>query len=171
MHRYIVNAIPTAEGALQIALEEMPVTLCGAKCLVAGNGRIGKVLSQRLKNLCADVTVSARKAEDFAKITVQGLKYCQTTQIGEIIGDFELVVNTIPAMVFTSSVLAKADNDCLIIDLASKPGGVDMQAAQKLGKKVIWALSLPGKVAPKTAAGAVKKTILNIMEERGMQYG
>ena len=57
--------------------------------------------------------------------------------------------------------------DTLIIDLASKPGGVDMDAARDLGVKVIWALGLPGKVAPVTAGNIIKETICNIFSESG----
>ena len=37
----ILNAIPTAEGALQIALEEMPITLHDCPCLIIG-GQTGR---------------------------------------------------------------------------------------------------------------------------------
>ena len=53
----------------------------------------------------------------------------------------------------------------MIVDLASKPGGVDFEAARKMGIKVIWALSLPGKVAPDTAGDIIGKTIINILDE------
>ena len=46
--------------------------------------------------------------------------------------------------------------------------GVDLEAAGELGVKVIWALSLPGKVAPLTAAGAIKTAIYNILSELGV---
>ena len=52
-----------------------------------------------------------------------------------------------------------------ILDLASKPGGVDLRAAGELGLTVIWALSLPGKVAPVTAGGAIRSTIYNMLHE------
>ena len=40
--------------------------------------------------------------------------------------------------------------------------------ATELGKKVIWLLSLPGKVAPKTAGEIIKDTIINILNELGV---
>jgi dipicolinate synthase subunit A len=49
--------------------------------------------------------------------------------------------------------------------LASKPGGVDLEAAKELEIKAISALGLPGKVAPVTAAMVIKDTIYNIIEE------
>ena len=53
------------------------------------------------------------------------------------------------------------NKQCIIIDLASKPGGVDFEEANKLGLVTNWALALPGKVAPKTAAKYIFETIKN----------
>ena len=77
------------------------------------------------------------------------------------------VVNTVPAPVLGETELKDLRPDCLIIDLASKPGGVDRKAADRLGRQVIWALSLPGKVAPVTAGAAIKSTIYNMLQEAG----
>ena len=43
--------------------------------------------------------------------------------------------------------------------------GVDFDAAKDAGVRVIWALSLPGKIAPITAGKIIKDTILNILNE------
>ena len=43
------NAVPTAEGAIQLAMERLPITLSGSRCLVVGFGRIGKALAARLR--------------------------------------------------------------------------------------------------------------------------
>ena len=44
----VLNAISTAEGAIQIAINETPKNLHGNNVLVLGFGRIGKVLSKML---------------------------------------------------------------------------------------------------------------------------
>ena len=44
----VLNAVPTAEGTLQLAMEELPTTLFGSNCLVTGFGRISKVLVKLL---------------------------------------------------------------------------------------------------------------------------
>ena len=71
-----------------------------------------------------------------------------------------------PSLLFNEETLKYLEPSCLLIDLASKPGGVDMEAAKNLGIRTIWALSIPGKVAPITAADIIKDTILNMLEER-----
>ena len=61
------NAVPTAEGALQIVMQEMPVTLHGLPCLILGAGRVSRALQPRLSALHADVTVAARRCDDLAR--------------------------------------------------------------------------------------------------------
>lgn len=162
----VKNAIPTAEGALEIALSEMPTTIFGSKCLVTGFGRVGKVMAKKLKALDADVTVSARKYGDFAWIEEAGLKPIHTEDLSLFVKDFDLIINTVPSLILTEEILKRVKDEALIIDLASKPGGVDFSAAKRLGKNVIWALSLPGKTAPLTAGDIIKEAVVNILSER-----
>lgn len=164
----IKNAIPTAEGAIEIALSEMPITLFKSRALVLGFGRVGKVMASRLSGMGAEVTVSARKCADFAWIEENGHKYIHTNDLASSADKFDLIINTIPAVVLTEDVLSRVKNEALIIDLASKPGGVDFNMAKKLGKNVIWALSLPGKSAPVTSGEIIKETIMNILAETGV---
>lgn len=161
----IKNAIPTAEGAIQIAMEELPTTLYGTRVLVIGCGRIGRLLASRLKGMGARVTVSARTYQDLAWIEAFGCCSERTDQLDGWLGGYQLVINTVPACVLDGARLQDLDPGTLVIDLASKPGGVDFQAAAQQGIKVIWALSLPGKVAPMTSGKIIRDTIYNIMQE------
>lgn len=161
----VANAVPTAEGAIQIAMEELPVTISGSNCLVIGSGRIGKALSARLRALGASVAVSARKPRDLACIRAMGNRPLRTSSLEYELSGFDAIFNTVPAPVLGKAQLRRVRGDALIIDLASRPGGVDFDYAQELGLQVHWALSLPGKVAPLTSAEIVRDTVCNIMEE------
>ncbi len=161
----MLNAVPTAEGAIQIALEETPYTLHSSGCLVIGNGRIGKILSKMLLGLGARVTVSARKKGDLAFGFAMGYDTVPLSELHKRIGDFDIIFNTAPSMILDFDLISKMKKSVLIIDLASKPGGVDFDEARRQGKKVIWALSLPGRVAPDTAGDIICSTIMNIIEE------
>ena len=161
----IHNAIPTAEGVLEIALSEMPITLFESRVLVIGYGRVGKVVAEKFKLLGSDVCVSARKCSDFAWINEKGLKSVHTAALEYAVSAFDLIINTVPAAVLNAAVLKNIKDETLIIDVASKPGGVDFEAAKRLGKNVIWALSLPGKTAPITSGKIIKETIMNILSE------
>ncbi len=163
----VANAIPTAEGAIEIALSETPHTLHKSSCLVVGYGRIGKILADRLKAFGADVTVSARKCADFAWCDANGVKCVHSNALSETIKNYQVIFNTVPSVIFDEKLLKEIEENTLIIDLASKPGGVDFSLAKDLGIKVIWALSLPGKVAPITSGEIIKNTIINILREKG----
>ena len=162
----VLNAVATAEGAIQIMMEELPITLWQAKILVVGFGRIGKILAQRLRGLGAQVSVSARKQADKAWIRAMG---CEALDTGALDGElprFDCVVNTVPARVLDGKSLERLRRGCLCLDLASKPGGMDFEAAGKLGLRTVWALALPGQVAPRTSGAILRDTIYNILEER-----
>ena len=162
------NAVPTVEGAIQIAMEELPITLHGSRVLVIGCGRLGKLLAHRLRALGAKVSLSARSCADLAWVEAHDFCPEHTGELEGWLCSYDLVVNTVPARVLGLERLAELKEDCLVIDLASKPGGVDFEAARQLNVKVIHALSLPGRVAPVTAARAVWATICNILREEGL---
>lgn len=164
----VLNAMPTAEGAIQIAMEEMSVTLHGCNSLVLGYGRIGKILSGKLKALNSNVYVAARKYHDIAWIKSYGYNPIFVNELEKYIPNNDVIFNTVPCLILDEKLLQNVNKSCVLIDLASKPGGIDMVKADELGLKVKWALSLPGKVAPVTAAEIIKDTINNIITELGV---
>ena len=145
-------------------MEELPVTINGANCLITGYGRIGKTLSRLLILLGANVTVAARKFSDLSWAEAQGCASIEMSQLQNA-GDFDVIFNTVPVMLFDKDILSGLNQNTLLIDLASRPGGVDFNAAADLQIKTIWALSLPGRVAPKSAGLIIKNTILNMIKE------
>lgn len=161
----IRNAVPTAEGAIELAISETPITIHGSRCLVLGYGKVGKILARSLYGLGANTYVQARKYADLAMIESHGCHPLTMNEAKTHISDFDIIFNTIPALVLDSDILSRVSKDALIIDLASRPGGVDFEAAKQLGVSVIWALSLPGRVAPVTAGIIIKDTITNILSE------
>lgn len=154
------NAIPTAEGAIQRAMELLPITLWNSRCLVIGFGRIGKILAHRLHALGAEVTVSARKPGDTAMIAGFGYRSDITGQYHNRLDRYDCIFNTVPAMVLSEEHLRQTKPDCLIIDLASRPGGIDFNACAQLPRQAVHALSLPGQVAPATAGKMISDFIL-----------
>lgn len=163
----ILNSIPTAEGAIKIALEEKHSTICQSKCLVIGYGKIGKILSKILKNMGAYVTVSARKSTDRAWACAEGYKSVNILETQEIY-DYDFIFNTVPHILLNENILKSLRKDVLIIDLASPPGGVDKEAASKLNIKSIHALAIPGKYFPESAAEIIKSEIYSIMKEKNL---
>ena len=62
--------------------------------------------------------------------------------------------------------LEKLDSKAVLIDLASADGGADKQAVERLGKRYIHALAIPGKYAPGSSGKIIADTVRNIITER-----
>lgn len=167
----VKNAAVTAEGAVCLAMEELPYTIDQTPVLVIGYGRIGRLLAKKLGALGAKVTVAARSLEARAWAQTEGSAACSIEELDKALPAFPLIFNTAPAEVLSEALLTRVRLDCLIVDLASKPGGIDQLCARRLGLKTIWALSLPGKTAPYTAAQIIAETVENIDAERRRAYG
>lgn len=161
----VLNTISTAEGTIQIAMEQTAKTIHGSKVLVMGFGRIGKILAKMLNGIGARVYCEARKNEDFAWIKAYGYNLIPLKSLKEELSQFDIIINTIPNMILTKEYLEQVSSESLIIDVASLPGGIDVNAAKQLGIRTISALSLPGKVAPITSAEFIKETLYHILEE------
>ena len=163
----VANAAITAEGAVGLLIQELETTAAGCEILIIGYGRIGKQLAAKLRGLNGKVTVSARNPGDMALIEANGYKSADTNSLGNGLGKFDVIINTVPAPVLTKERLRLLSESCFCLDLASKPGGIDMSAASALGLHALSAPGLPGKTAPVSAAKAIRDTIYNIMYEKG----
>lgn len=167
----ILNSIPTAEGAAQIAMEELPITIHGSTVVVIGFGRVGMTTARLFKSLGARVIVSARRQALLARALELSCETVLHHNLAEVLNSADIIINTVPAQVLGINELAKVSPEALIIDLASPPGGIDFEAAKRLKLKAILAPGLPGKVAPKTAgkilAAAIPKLIADFWNGGG----
>jgi len=161
----VLNTIATAEGTIQIAMEETQRTVHGSNVLVMGFGRIGKVLAKMLYGIGAKVYCEARKDEDISWIKAYGYNPVHLNNLNEYLDKFDIIINTVPFQLLDSERLDLVKDDVVIVDLASNPGGVDRKAAREKNVKVIWALSLPAKVAPLTSAEFIKETLYHALKE------
>lgn len=157
----LLNAVPTAEGAIKIAIESTEFTLWKSNILVIGYGRVGKILADRLKNLGANVTVSARKPKDFAALEALGFNYINTEAIPTLYLGYDIIFNTVDALVLPDHTLKNLPCS-LLVDLSSK-GGFNLDYAKALGLSAMKAPALPGKVAPKTAGKILAKTVSELI--------
>lgn len=161
----IPNSIPTAEGALQLAMEEMPITIHGCCCFVLGLGRVGMTTARLFKAVGAETWVVANRPALQARAVEMG---CRAIDFGGLLREIhraDLVINTVPSLVVTGPILAETKTGVFLIDLASAPGGIDYQAAEALGRHAKLALGLPGKVAP-ISAGRILAAALPALIER-----
>ncbi len=141
----VLNTISTAEGAIEIAIANTNKIIHGSNVLILGFGRIGKVLARKMAGLSAKVTCAARKDEDLAWIRAYGHKETNINVLGENLAEYDLIINTVPHLILTKERMKYVKDDCLLIDLASNPGGIDKKSAKDKNLKLIWALALPRK--------------------------
>lgn len=161
----IYNSIPTAEGALMMAIQHTDITIHGSTCIVLGLGRTGFTLAQTLQGLGATVKVGVRREDQVARAVQMGWKPFVTTDLAAYTGEIDLIFNTIPTMIVTAQIISKLPRSAVIIDLASAPGGTDFRFAEKRGIKALLAPGLPGIVAPKTAGIIMANTICQSISE------
>lgn len=157
----LLNAVPTAEGAIKLAIENTPFTLWKSRALVIGYGRVGKILADRLKALGAVTTVAARKPRDLACLDALGFNYINTEQLNSQKLDYDIIFNTVDAEVLNRDALENT-NASFIADLSSK-GGFDLDFAKKIGINAVKAPSLPAVYSPDTAGEILAQTVLTLI--------
>lgn len=159
----ILNSISTAEGAIEVAMKETDTIIHGSNILILGFGRIGKVLAKKLQGLSANVTCAARKQEDLAWINAYGYNSININTMEKELEQFDIIFNTVPHLILTKEKIRYLSKRCVLIELASRPGGIDRKEAEKYKIKVVEALALPGKVAPTTTAEFMKEAIYDLI--------
>lgn len=161
----ILNSIPSAEGAVQLAMEKMPITIHGSESFVLGFGRTGMTLAQLLVAMGAKTTVIARNPAQRARASQMNCRTFDFSKLPFLISQADVIFNTVPAQIVDESLLKRASPQVLIIDIASAPGGIDFEAAKLLGIQAILAPGLPGKVAPDTAGRILAEVIPRLLAE------
>ncbi|NWQ44196.1 dipicolinic acid synthetase subunit A [Bacillus sp. EB106-08-02-XG196] len=161
----IYNSIPTVEGTIMMAIQHTDFTIHGSNITVLGLGRVGMSVARTFHALGAKIKVGARKTEHLARITEMGLTPFHLNEIDQQVKDTDILINTIPLLIVTASVISKMPAHTLIIDLASKPGGTDFRYAEKRGIKALLAPGLPGIVAPKTAGQILANVLAQLLQD------
>ncbi|UMZ73423.1 dipicolinate synthase subunit DpsA [Natranaerofaba carboxydovora] len=161
----ILNSIPTAEGAISLAIDNTSFTLDDSPMLVLGFGRCGITLVNKLKSLNADVMVVARRPADLARAKEMGTKAMTFDQYRKNeLDEYRLIFNTVPELVIDENIVNRLHQDTVIIDIASGKGGVDFEACNRKQINAILAKGIPGKYAPKSAANILAQVYPKILK-------
>lgn len=162
----ILNTIATAEGTIEVAIKNTDTILQGSRVLILGFGRVAKIVASKFRSLSAIVTCAARKISDLAWIKAYGYHSLDINDMLYDLKDFDIIINTVPQTIIKEKELKHMNSNVLLVDLASAPGGIDSKMATNMGLKFVWALALPGKIAPTSSAKFIKETIYNVIEEK-----
>ncbi|MCI1857938.1 MAG: dipicolinic acid synthetase subunit A [Sporolactobacillus sp.] len=167
----IYNSIPTVEGTILLAIQNTDITIHRAHLIVLGLGRTGMSIARAFHTLGARVKVGDRSPDHLARAVEMGVDAFYLKNLAEEVQDNDICINTIPALVLTSSVLSRMPAGSLIIDVASRPGGTDFRFAKKRGIKAMLTPGLPGMVAPKTAGRIIANVLAELLIEQFSREG
>lgn len=156
----LFNTIATAEGAICEAICNTPINIEDSKILITGYGRCAKTLAFKLKGLGALVTICARNEASLEEARRFGFNTENIYHMSDIVSGYDIIFNTVPAMVIDRTLINNINLHTLIIDIASKPGGVDFKACREQGIKALHSLGLPGIYAPKSTGDYLMKVLL-----------
>jgi len=156
------------EGLLKIVIENTAITIHNSNACVVGQGTIGAVLTRYLVALGAHTHIAARNPEQRAQAFVAGATPHVLEELSELAPRLDFIFSTVPMRVVGEDVLSKLPKSALVIDLAAPPGGVDFDAAKRLGLTAIWGRGL-GSRAPVTVGasqwGGIRSRIEKILAE------
>lgn len=158
------NAALTAQCVPPLLTEHTRRTPAGQQVLILGAGRIGKLTGLLLRDMGAQVTVSARRREDRAWCAALGLIPSSTEDLETVLPHCDWVINTVPAPILDQRLLSLLPRGAVLTELASAPGGFDELRARAMGITVIMGRGLPGRYAPQTAADSMAETIYEELE-------
>lgn len=170
----VKNALPTAEGAVMLAMQELDITVSSCRAAVIGYGRIAKALCRLLQAMGAEVTVAARKQSDLAYAEVNRYNTLRITHsdgkssLSALCKGYDVIFNTVPYWIFDKPLIQSLSQDTKLIELASAPGGFDLGAIKECGTTVIRGTALPGKYAPATAGRIISETVIEILQSEGI---
>ena len=159
------NAWLTAESAVASAMRSRPLHMCGLRCGVVGYGRIGQALTDILLNLGGEVRVVSGSRKKRGAIDGIGAKAWPREQAAEALEGCALVFSTPPFPVLGEAEMTRLKPGALVLDLASPPYGVDLEAAEKLNFEARREPGLPGRYCPMSAARALYNAVLRWEED------
>lgn len=155
------NAIATAEGAIAEAISLSPRNLQGSRCLVAGWGKCAVATAAKLKAMDGRVTVAGRDSSKLASALCHGYDTLLFTDLDSHVQEFDFIFNTVPAMVFDSALTTRIRPEAAVIDIASAPGGVDLDACRKGGIRAKLCPGLPGRYSPMTSGRILYEAVMD----------
>lgn len=158
------NAILTAEGAVTFIELETDYSLNNASVLITGYGRIAKALHKILKAYGSKVTVCSRSNVSKTEAVFNGAHHIDFEGLKKM-ADYDIVINTVPHIVFTKAELSSLDKNVLLLDLASFPGGIDTLVADSLKLKQLNGRAMPSKYTSRTAGICIGEAVLEMIKE------
>lgn len=150
-----INSRLTAEGTLALIIKLSPKALADLHILIMGFGRTGSAMARLLDRLDSIIDIatntSLRPSHAFARkvVPLNGFDF----------KDYDVVINTVPSAIVSDKELMSMSEDCIYIDLASKPA-INLDYAKYLGINAGIYPALPARYSPFSSALALYNVII-----------
>ena len=127
----------------------------------------------RLVAMGAFVIVCARNEMQMRAAHAQGAHPVPLGQLGSAAFTADVIFNTVPARIMGEDVLAMVGKEALVMELASAPYGVDIEAAKRIGVHVEIESGIPGRYAPLDAGAALFEAAQRALkrQQEGVHHG
>lgn len=150
------NAELTADAVFDV-FKEQNIDIFNSKTAITGFGRTAKALACRFYDKKLDFIITARSETAQTDAVSRNYEYVKLDDFTQEIQKFDVIINTVPALILDESLLKQAKSSLIIVDIASAPFGVEKSTAENLNLKLIRALGLPGKYYPERAGELIGK--------------
>jgi dipicolinate synthase subunit A len=161
-----LNAIPTAEGSIELAIRNSEKSIAYSSALITGFGHVGKVLADKVKWLFKNVTIAARSDKDIFLAKALGYETINMNLLSKEIQNYDIVFQTVPALIINENVVKNMKKDSFIIELSSGSVGTDAAIAEEYGIRIVHAPALPAKVSPVTAGDILSQCVTSIITNK-----
>lgn len=147
------NAAISADAAMEVLAKEKPAL--SGDVLLIGSGRFASALAFRLSDLQIGYDVLARNPGH--TVPCFGAPLPLDT-LSEKIGNAAVILNTVPAPLFSENILAKARPGTLFLEL-SAAGVIDAALCRRYGIRLVPCPALPARYAPQRAGYALADAV------------
>lgn len=156
------NAVLTAR-ALMMFLEGEGISPEGKKILITGFGRTAKEIAKLFREKGFEFIVSARSEEAFRQAEKEGISFVKLDSFTGVIPYADIIINTVPALIFDKAELRLIRHGAPLIDIASAPYGADSETAESCNVRLVRALSLPGKFLPEESGKLIAQRVITLL--------
>lgn len=152
------NAILTAEGFLSDLILNTKSSMFNQQILILGSGRVAKAVGYLFYKLGLTFDFAMRNEKEYNHTKLFARKCFLGDSYKKVLKDYDVVINTIPAVIFDDKDANKFKKDCYVFELASKQC---LEGVSTQNFNYVLCPALPSKYTPKTAADLMIE-ILNL---------
>ncbi len=150
------NATLTAEGFLSVLILNTKSSIYDQQILILGSGRVAKAVGYLFYKLGLTFDFAMRNEKEYNHSKLFARKCYLGDNYKNNLKDYDVIVNTIPAVIFDNKDVNKFKEDCCMFELASKQC---LEGVLGTNFNYVLCPALPSKYTPKTAANLMIEII------------